>query len=385
MGDAQGMSELMETAAPDAAAETAAELEPVAEDALSSTVSGLSCPNCGGTLEVDAGLRVVECPFCQTPLLATSEIGVRRLAVEPQVDADKARSIARGWLAKGIAKNPKLKTAAEIGEAFLSFLPFYRVEADCVGFALGTEKRRRTTGSGKNRRTTTYYVDVERRVERSFDRTYPALNVAEWGIQRVDLRGDRLVPFDSDTLDRLGMVFPPTGSENDVRQAALERFEEIADPSTGLHSVRFKFLQTLRERLSVIYYPLWVVRYRFQNRSYQVLVDAEDGTLAYGKAPGNDFFRAAMLVLTQAISLFLGTTIIQVAASFEVLLFVGIPLIAALAWGWHKFRYGGVVIEGSGAKKEADVGMAVKALTDRGRREELVRDLMAGKAPEIFG
>jgi len=367
----------------EAAAEPTAKLEPVAEDRLSSRVSGLSCPNCGGTLEVDAGMRVVECPFCKTPLLATSEVGIRRLAVAARIDTEEARQIARRWLAKGIAKNPKLKTAAKIGEAFLSFLPFYRVEADCVGFALGTEQRRRTTGSGKNRRTTTYEVDVERRVERSFDSTYPALNVAEWGIQRVDLSGDLLVPFDGDSLDRLGMVFPPTGSENDVREAALERFRQKADPSGGLHRVRFKFLQTLRERLTVIYYPLWVVRYRFQDRSYQVLVDAEDGTLAYGKAPGNDFFRAAMLVVTQAVALFVATTIIQVAASFEVLLLVGVPLLLALWWGWRKFRYGGVVIEGSGAKKEVGVGEAVKALTSHRGRQQAMRQLMSGKMPEL--
>ena len=365
------------------AGEQVSEVEPVAEEQLSSRVSGLSCPNCGGALEVDAGLRVVECPFCKTPLLATSEIGVRRLAVEPQIDAEKARQLAREWLVKGVAKNPKLKTAAKIGEAFLSFLPFYRIEADCVGFALGTEERRRTTGSGKNRRTTTYEVDVERRVEKSFDSTYPALNVAEWGIQRVDLRGDPLVPFDSDALDRLGMVFPPTGSENEVRAAALDRFRRKADPSAGLLRVRFKFLQTLRERLTVIYYPLWVVRYRFQDRSYQVLVDAEDGTLAYGKAPGNDFFRAAMLVLSQAAALFVGTTVIQIAASFEVLLFVGVPLLFALWWGWRKFRYGGVVIEGSGTRKQMEVGEAVKTLTSRRGRRQAIRQLMSGKMPEL--
>jgi hypothetical protein len=351
--------------------------------ALSSRVSGLSCPNCGGTLEVDAGMRVVECPFCQTPLLATSEVGVRRLAVEPRVDAADARERARQWLTTGIAKNPKLRTAARIGEAFLSFLPFYRIQADCVGFGLGTEKRRRTTGSGKNRRTTTYEVDVERRVERSFDSTHPALNVAEWGIQRVDLSGDRLVSFDSDALARLGMVFPPTGSENEVRAAALEQFRSEADPTTGLHRVRFKFLQTLRERLSVIYYPLWVVRYRFQDRSYQVLVDAEDGTLAYGKAPGNDFFRAAMLVVTQAVALFVGTTILQLFASIEVLVIVGVPLLLALWWGWRKFRYGGVVIEGSGARKDVAVSKAVKILASRGGRQDVIRQLKAFRASEL--
>ncbi len=366
-----------------AVAASEAEAPPEAPHALSSTVRGLSCPNCGGTLEVDAGLRVVECPYCQTPLLAVSEVGVRRLAVEPRIDAERARQIARQWLGRGVAKDPKLRREAKVGEAFLSFLPFYRVEADCVGFALGTEQRTRTVGSGKNRRTETYEVDVERGVERSFDSTYPALNVAEWGIRRVDLRGDPLVPFDADMLERLGMVFPPTGDEAAVRQAALEQFERSADPSAGLKRVRFKFLQTLRERLSVVYYPLWVVRYRFNERSYQVLVDGEDGTLAYGKAPGNDFYRAAMLVLTQAAALYVASTVVQLFASFEVLLVVGIPLVIALVWGWRKFRYGGVVIEGSGTGKQVDLGRSVRNLASRRGRQQAVRQLLAGKLPEI--
>jgi hypothetical protein len=377
------MSEPLETPAAEMASEPGREPRPVAAEELSSRVAGLACPNCGGALEVDDGLRVVECPFCRTPLLATSEVGARRLAVEPQIAAEGARRIARGWLSRGVAKNPRLETTAKIGEAFLSFLPFYRVQADCVGFALGTERRRRTVGSGKSRRTETYEVDVERGVERSFDATYPALNVAEWGIQRVDLRGDPLVPFDGDALDRLGMVFPPTGSEHQVRAAALERFRRKADPTGGLHRVRFKFLQTLRERLSIIYYPLWVVRYRFQDRSYQVLVDAEDGSLAYGKAPGNDFFRAAMLVLTQAAALFVGTTVLQLFASFEVLLIVGLPLVAALWWGWRKFRYGGVVIEGSGVGKAIDMPAAARALASGRGRRRAMRQLMSGKMPGL--
>ena len=84
-------------------------------------------------------------------------------------------------------------------------------------------------------------------------------------------------------------------------------------------------------------------------------------------------------------ALFVGTTVIQVAASLEVLLFVGLPLVFALWWGWRKFRYGGVVIEGTGAQKEADISMTVKALTDRRKRQTLVKDLMSGKSPEIFG
>ena len=45
---------------------------------------------------------------------------------------------AREWLSKGVAKDPRLKKDGKVGEAFLCFLPFFRVQADCIGFALGT-------------------------------------------------------------------------------------------------------------------------------------------------------------------------------------------------------------------------------------------------------
>lgn len=267
-----------------------------------------------------------------------------------------------------------------MGEAFLCFLPFYRVQADCIGFALGTEERRRTRGTGKNRRVETYEVDVERRCEESFDRTYPALDVGEWGIAKVDLKGDPLVAFDSDALDRQGMVFPPTGSADRVRRVAVEQFKARSDPGRGLKRVRFRFLETLRERLSVIYYPLWVVRYHFQERSYQILVDGEDGSLAYGKAPGNDLFRALSLVAAEAVAMFVGTTAVQIGGGHIGLLFlIGGFVLAIFAWGWKRFRHGGVVIEGTGVEGRSGFAKAFGRARKAPRRA--LEDLAVGKFP----
>jgi hypothetical protein len=323
---------------------------------LPARVTGLSCPSCGGALEVDAGVRVVVCPFCTTPLLATSELGLRRFAVEPQKDLEAARGCVREWLGSGWNKDRRLPREAELAEAYLSFLPFFRVQADLVGVALGTEERRRTVGSGKNRRTETYEVDVERWVERHFDETHAAVNVAELGVWHVDLKGDRLVPFDDSALARSGMVFPPTRSEPEVREQALKRFRDEGDPGKGLKRVRFRFVETLREAFTVVYYPLWVVRYRFENRSYQVVVDAEDGTLAYGKAPGNDLYRAVMMIGTEAVVCFAATSVLYWADECGPVIGVFVGGTAALAWAWKRFRYGGVVEEGSGRRRDADDG-----------------------------
>jgi hypothetical protein len=324
-------------------------------DRTPAKVSGLSCPNCGGPLEVAPGLRVLVCGYCDTPLRVTGPPGVRRFSVAPEMGAEDARDRARKWLSSGWNKDRRLRREAEVGEAFLCFLPFFRVQADAVGYALGTEEHSR--GSGKNRRTEE--VDVEKEVERSLDRTFPAVQVAEWGVQTVDLKGDRLLPFDDGALEREGLVFPPTGSEAEIRDAALAEFRERVDPRRGMKRVRFFWLRTLRERLTLIYYPLWVVRYRFENRAYQVLVDAQDGRVAYGKAPGDDLYRAGWMVFSQMLAAFAATSLIQwgVIDDWVPLVLLGLFCIGILSVGWMHFRWGGVVVEGTGARKQHSAGV----------------------------
>jgi hypothetical protein len=308
-------------------------------------VQGLVCPKCGGAVDADAGRRVVTCPFCQTALLALGDLGVRRFSLAPKIEGAAARAKAKAWLASGVNKDQGLAKGAEIGDAVLVYLPFFRVQADVIGCALGVEQR--TEGSGDNRRTVR--VNVERSVSQSYDRTFAAMSVEEWGVTTVKLpSAPALEPFDEEVLQRRGMVFSPTVSESETAAAAREAFKEDADPASGLKEVHLRFLATVRERLSVLYVSLWAVRYRYRNRSYTVLVDAADCTIAYGKAPGNDFYRAVMMVGAQALACFLGTTALQHANDAGCVGVAGIISLLVLVAGWRRFRYGGEVIEGSG-------------------------------------
>jgi len=342
-------------------AEPTASTPPAAAPKLE--VAGLSCPKCGGALAAEEGARVVACPFCQTPLLAIGEVGEFRYAVEPTVSAAQARQRTADWLRSGWNKDQGLASGAELQEPMLCFLPFFRVQADVVGYAFGTEQHTRTSGG----RTETYTVDVEVPVAASCDRTYAALNVAEWGVQHVRTGGRKLLAFDEDSLQRRGMVFAPTASEVDVERAALEAFRHENDPARRLKETRFRFLATLRERTSLLYVPLWVVRYRYRARSYQALIDAADGTLAYGKAPGNDLYRAVMLVLAEAGGCLLGTTILQHADRFGEVALAGVAIFGALLWGWRRFRYGGEVEEGSGLDKTPLLPESVERLLGGGK------------------
>lgn len=358
---------------------------PKAQPAPQSTprVTGLSCPSCGGALAVDGGERVLTCPYCSAQLLALGEVGTRRLAVEPKTLGTQALETVRRWWGQGFRKHPALAKAAEASEAVLCFVPFYRAESDAVGFAFGVEERTRRVGSGKNARTETYEVDVEKRVEQHYEKNFAAVHTAELGIQRADLAGDTLVPFDLDKASRQGMVFPPTSSEIEARARAVEEFEAAADPAKGLKRTHFRHLALLNTRFSVVYYPFWMVRYRFHNRSYQAVIDAESGELAYGKAPGNDLFRALVFTGASAAACFLATTGVQWTFSGDVdgcgpLIFCLLAAGGLFFWGWRAFRYGGVVEEGT-SRKEDTVSSSMAQLSKIVPPQSLLGKVMGGR------
>lgn len=311
----------------------------------------IGCPACGGSLDVAEGRTVVTCRYCATNLAALGEPGVARFMVLDRVPAEAAEATVRAWLARGWRKDSALGREAELTERFLAFFPFVRARCDVVGWVLGRERQRRRRGN----RTEWVEVPRELQVERHVDRTAPAAEMAEFGVGRVNLAGDELRELDEEALRRRGMVFRPQRAAGEVADAGLAAAMDEVRASVRLDRVTYSWLARVREATSVVFYPLWVVRYTFRGRGYQVLVDAEDGSLAAGKAPGNHLWRAGALVAATAAACFVGTTLLQhpailLSADDDLggVALLGLGMAAIIAWGYHQFRRGGIVEEGTG-------------------------------------
>jgi hypothetical protein len=94
---------------------------------------------------------------------------------------------------------------------------------------------------------------------------------------------------------------------------------------------------------------VWLARYSYRNRVYQVVVDGVGGKVMYGKAPGNILYRAMALVTGLAVGnlvLVNGTILAGLAASDSdegglALLLLPIAIGAGLIlYGYRQFRYG---------------------------------------------
>ena len=299
---------------------------------------GLTCPNCAGVVPIPEGTRVVTCPFCARRSYVQGERGVRRWQVSNQTSRQQAMNSVTGFFS-GMNKAFNLKKEAEIKELFLVYLPYWRVSAFVAGWIFGRVK------SGKD---STKPIEVE--VMEEMEWNDAATDVSEFGVHRASISDSILEPYDAEELHAEGMVFEPVESRSEALDEARRHFVYRGHQKKTLKQVFFDKFHILRKKFSLVYYPLWVARYEYKNRSYQVVVDGVRGNVLYGKAPGNTFYRAAMLISGMAVGNFIlvnGTIIAgRIMAEspdddslFLLLLPIGVGL-ALIVAGYRKFRYG---------------------------------------------
>lgn len=328
---------------------------------------GLTCPNCAAVVPVPEGVRVVECPSCHIRSFVQGELGIRRWQVTRKVERPQAERAVKAFFS-GLNKASDLKSKAEIKELFLTYLPYWRVAAMVAGWMFGRVK------SGKDN---TRPIEVEVMEEMHWNDA--AADVSEFGVHQVSISKNDLQPYDSDLLHAEGMVFEPAESSTDALEEARLHFEHRARSKKSLARKFYEKFHILRQQLSLVYYPLWVARYEYRGRNYQVVVDGVKGSVLYGKAPGNILYRAAMLVMGMAAGNFIlvnGTAIMARLFLFvdsdedgAVLLLcapaaIGLGLIAA---AYRAFRYGEEVeTRQSGTEKAYSSGRASKKSGLRG-------------------
>jgi hypothetical protein len=287
--------------------------------------------------------------------IVQGERGVRRWHVSAKIEWSQALDAVKGFFS-GFNKARDLKSEAQVSELFLVYLPYWRVQAFVAGWIFGR------VSAGKD---TTRPVEVEVMEEMHWNDA--AVDVSEFGVHRVAASIQELEPYDAEQLHADGMVFEPVESRSDALEEARLHFLHRGRSKRSLKSKYFEKFHVLRRRLSLVYYPLWVGRYQYRNRNYQVVVDGVRGSVLYGKAPGNIFYRAAMLVGGMAAGTFLlvnGTAIAGIVLAnaddgdgfFLILLPIVIGL-GLIVGGYRKFRYGEEIESiQAGAKKAALAG-----------------------------
>jgi DNA-directed RNA polymerase subunit RPC12/RpoP len=267
------------------------------------TLHGLNCPRCGGTVTIPEGQAIVQCPYCDLRAVVQGDRGIRRYQLPCKVDRAAAQGKLAGFLGSNLAIAFNAKGQAQLTESFLAWIPFWASWSRVLGWVFGKEK----VGSGKNSR----WEPREKKITEDMTWNGVACDVGEFGVQRVPLehKPHELEPFNAEALRASGLVFEPVNSVSDAQTAAEREFADRVRDRAGIDRVSQTFTRYVNERFGLVYYPLWVLRYVYRGRAYQVVVDGYSGEVLYGKAPGNTVYRAAVLVGGMALGAFLGVDV----------------------------------------------------------------------------
>ena len=308
---------------------------------LSST-KGLACPRCGGVVEIPEGQVIVHCSYCDLRSIVRGERGVYRYQISARATREQALQALKSFFGNfAIARD--VRSRAKVSEVFLTFLPFWVLWGKALGWAFGQKQ----VGSGDQKR----YEAREVKIVKEMVWTGAACDVGEFGVQQIQLTNQPLEHYHSEALHASGMVFEPVGSVSDAQQAAEKDFQNKVSNAANLDRLAQLFIRFVKNRFGLVYYPLWVIRYLYRDRAFQVVVDGYSGKVLYGKAPGNVLYRAAALVGGMALGAFLAIdvpTFILLNSSNSknndsplgfVLLVLGLGL-GLMAFAYRTFRYG---------------------------------------------
>lgn len=323
----------------------------------SKPLTGLACPRCGGMVTIPEGQAIVICPYCDLRSAVSAEndpgweddgnigVGVRRYQVPLRVTRESAEKAFRAFLSSNFSIARDCAGKAQLTEAFLMHLPFWAAWGRGVAWAFGQER----VGSGDNKR----WEARERKFVRELTWNSPACEVGEFGVRQIGLGRAPLEAFQADQLHSTGMVFEPVGSARESLEAARQAFEAQVQKEVRLDRTAQLYTRIVRPRLGLVYYPMWVMRYLYRGRSFQVVVDGADGQVLYGKAPGSTAFRAGVLIAGMAsgallsvdgTALMLYLTAISSSDDSEgILVGAGAALVAGLGLmyaSYRKYRHG---------------------------------------------
>ena len=306
----------------------------------------MTCPSCGGQVECEEGEELVLCKFCESVFALTTDEGINKVMYKLTVEKDKALDKVKAWFSDG-PKAQDLPTTAVITEAYPLYLPFWRLIARGKACVCGIEEQ--TRGKDNER----VEIPHEALINREYIYSEIACEPGDLGIRSI------ILPERAEAIsikDQNIVTFGVTKSRDEAYDIGGNSIKDsaIQDGSAKMSKVYFSKSFFFPKAFTLIYYPFWIVRYKYQERDYFATVDGITARIVSGRAPGNAGSQSTAAGIGGALAggvagLGIGMVVATDGADLGVgMLIIGlIAAVALLGYFYTRFRYGDEILEGA--------------------------------------
>lgn len=204
-----------------------------------------SCPSCGGPFEFLEGANVARCSFCNLRLLFQSQKKILRYYLQPKLKRREVR-----FLVDRFRKTNGQSLSKRTDQIKLFYLPFWRFTAEAF-YTIINQTSLVPAPDDSEEEILTKDWDINFAAHTAND-----LGVATLGIRsqwlKLNILTDRSVLKD-------GEVLGLDSNSSQAKERALKSLHLYTDKKKSYEDELI--LRLLEERLSLIYFPFWVVNF----------------------------------------------------------------------------------------------------------------------------
>lgn len=300
----------------------------------------MNCPQCGGAVSFREGERIDFCNYCGTSLwLSEKEKTYVTTMFKCIFNRTQVTTTAMDWFHHGF-KARDLAKVAEIKEIYPIYLPFWRVHARVAGWVCGYREETRTRRDSRgNIQTYTERIPMEVMVLKDMDWSEIACDPGDILIHSIPSLAGEANIHDAGDIP----TFEATTSIDDAAQKGRNAILASAVASAHVPNITFQKVNYVQKFIGMIYYPVWVVRYKYKGRGYFLTVDGITGKDLSGRAPGDPLYQALAMAggaSAGGIIAGLGTFFAIRMDSWEIAIAAIIAGIALLYGAYRFFRFG---------------------------------------------
>ena len=260
----------------------------------------LQCQNCGAATSIPPEMLTHTCPFCGSNKVIQREMPhdvLRpRFLIPFKIEPNTCQKIGREWLGTSWMTPLSLRRLAQFGGFAPIFLPFWTFDAytraDWRAEIAHTETEKYYSGGQRKTRTVTKWkwesghaeVDIDDLLINGTSRLSELLSAR---IRDHDLK--HLAPYEPEYLAGLQAQAYEVSLDkawDTARKEMREMTKQMCRGQASSSRIR-NFSMTMdfeKETWRYILLPIYVATYRFENRSFQMLVNGQTGTIA-GQRP----------------------------------------------------------------------------------------------------
>jgi hypothetical protein len=239
---------------------------------------------------------------------------VRSYILEPTISEGKARLAALKYLSTETGGKIKARHASIIDMKLIN-VPFWRMSGMMAGWLGGDEITRHEVEvpvPGPNGTKMVTRTEEEKRpfskiTFKRVDWSTPACSLRNLGLQGISLRTQILKwnVFDYGMKDRFNVALPMKTAAQ-ARSDGYAYMTTLAAPTGAL--VKASRFELLGNRLSMYYFPVYILRYRHAGRIYSITVDGCTGNVIRGDVPAWRKISARSFFIIPAVAAILAGT-----------------------------------------------------------------------------